>query len=262
MLQDGLLDAYPSAAAAYSLRKLRSFYSGSAIRVRRSSDNAESDIGFTGAGDLDEAALTTFVGANDGFVTTFYDQSGNGRDLVQATAGDQPRIVNAGTVETTASGKPTILYTASPRTVMPLSTAAYGAREFFGVSQMASTDTTSVLIGNGIDNTEFAGIAQQGSATSLISTYLPNSSANIRVDNTNLATVTRGDLWTALFDDTVHHWSFDDSVTETITHTPFGTPVTTLYVDDGRLCEFVTWDVDQSANRTDIYNNQIGYWNP
>jgi len=30
-----LLDDYPSAAAAYSLRKLRTAYSGSAIRVRR-----------------------------------------------------------------------------------------------------------------------------------------------------------------------------------------------------------------------------------
>jgi hypothetical protein len=35
-----------SSAAAYSLRKLRQLYSGSAIRIRRSSDNAEQDIGF------------------------------------------------------------------------------------------------------------------------------------------------------------------------------------------------------------------------
>ncbi len=42
----GLLDDYPSAAAAYSVRKLRSAYTGSAIRVRRASDNAEQNIGF------------------------------------------------------------------------------------------------------------------------------------------------------------------------------------------------------------------------
>ena len=40
-----LLDLYPSAAAAYSVRKLSNGYSGSAIRVRRSSDNTEQDIG-------------------------------------------------------------------------------------------------------------------------------------------------------------------------------------------------------------------------
>jgi hypothetical protein len=32
----------------------------------------------------------------DGFVETWYDQSGNGNDVVQATAANQPKIVNAG----------------------------------------------------------------------------------------------------------------------------------------------------------------------
>ena len=57
-----LLDTYTGAAAAYSLRKLRTAYSGSAIRVRRSSDNTEQDIGFTSNGDLDTSVLQTFVG--------------------------------------------------------------------------------------------------------------------------------------------------------------------------------------------------------
>ena len=34
----------------------------------------------------------------DGFVETWYDQSGNGRDAVQATASKQPKIVNAGSL--------------------------------------------------------------------------------------------------------------------------------------------------------------------
>jgi type III restriction enzyme len=45
-----LLDQYSGAAAAYSLRKLSTSYSGSAIRVRRSSDNAEQNIGFNEIG--------------------------------------------------------------------------------------------------------------------------------------------------------------------------------------------------------------------
>ena len=47
-----LLDIYTGAAAAYSVRKLRNAYTGSAIRVRRSSDNTEQDIGFTALGEL------------------------------------------------------------------------------------------------------------------------------------------------------------------------------------------------------------------
>ena len=60
----GLLDTYTGAAAAYSVRKLSSTYSGSALRVRRSSDDTEQDIGFDANGDLDTTALTTFVNAD------------------------------------------------------------------------------------------------------------------------------------------------------------------------------------------------------
>jgi hypothetical protein len=94
----GLLDTYTDAAAAYSVRKLRAAYTGSAIRVRRSSDNTEQDIGFDGNGNLDESALTTFVGANNGFVTTWYDQSGNSRNATQSTAVNQPQIVSSGVI--------------------------------------------------------------------------------------------------------------------------------------------------------------------
>ena len=58
-----LLDTYTGAAVAYSLRQLRTAYTGAAIRVRRSSDNAEQDINFVG-GDLDTQSLLDFVGYN------------------------------------------------------------------------------------------------------------------------------------------------------------------------------------------------------
>lgn len=102
-----LLDLYPSAAAAYSVRKLRTAYTGSAIRVRRSSDNTEQDIGFT-SGNLDTSALTTFCSGTNGFVTTWYDQSGNARNAIQTTAANQPKIVNAGSINILNS-KPTII---------------------------------------------------------------------------------------------------------------------------------------------------------
>lgn len=101
------LDHVGGPAAAYSLRKLTSGYSGSAIRVRRSNDNAVQDIGFTTAGDLDTGALLTFVANNSAYVTTWYDQSGNSRHATNATAAAQPRIVNAGVIDT-LNGKPTI----------------------------------------------------------------------------------------------------------------------------------------------------------
>jgi hypothetical protein len=97
-----LLDLYPDASAAYSVRKLRSDYSGSALRVRRSSDNAEQDIGFVSE-DLDTASMLTFVGANDGFVVTWYDQSGNANNATNSTAANQPQIVAGGVLITDGS---------------------------------------------------------------------------------------------------------------------------------------------------------------
>ena len=90
---------YPSAATWSFARRLRLLHTTALIRVRRSSDNAEQDIGYTGAGALDAAGLLAFCGAGSGYVVKVYDQSGGGYDLAQATAGAQPRIVNAGAIE-------------------------------------------------------------------------------------------------------------------------------------------------------------------
>jgi hypothetical protein len=92
-----LLDTYSGAAAAYSLRRLRTAYTGDAIRVRRASDNTEQDIGFV-SNELDTSALTTFCSGTDGFVETWYDQSGNGRNATQGAAANQPQIVSSGSV--------------------------------------------------------------------------------------------------------------------------------------------------------------------
>lgn len=106
-----LLDLYPNAAAAYSLRKLRNAYSGSAIRVRRSSDNAEQDIGFIN-NQLNISSLNSFVGASNGFVTTWYDQSGNNKNITQSTASNQPIIVTNGVI-IRANSKPCIDFSKS-----------------------------------------------------------------------------------------------------------------------------------------------------
>lgn len=94
-----LLDYYPDASMAYSLRKLRSLYSGYCIRVKRSSDNTEADIGFVNDV-VDQDSLATFVGAGDAIVTKWYDQSGNNNIMnVRNTAG-QPKIVISGNIVT------------------------------------------------------------------------------------------------------------------------------------------------------------------
>lgn len=74
---------------AYSFKQLASAYVGPVVKVRRTSDSLEQD--FTAA--QVASSLSSFLASTTGFATTFYDQSGNGRHLVQATTAKQPQVL-------------------------------------------------------------------------------------------------------------------------------------------------------------------------
>ena len=103
-----LLNDYPTSTIAYSLRKLRSAYTGFCITVIRSSDNTTQDIGFVN-NVLDTATLLTFVGLSNGSVVKWYDQSGNGNNAsaISLTNVNNPKIVISG-VLVTQNGKPSV----------------------------------------------------------------------------------------------------------------------------------------------------------
>ena len=89
----GALDTYTTnLLALYGTVKMLSSYAGSAIKVRRSSDSTLQDIGFNADGSFDATSYLAFIGAGNGFAHTVYDQSGNGRHQVQATAAAQAQI--------------------------------------------------------------------------------------------------------------------------------------------------------------------------
>lgn len=94
------IDSYATGVKAlHALKRKWTGYSGSCIRIRRSSDSTEQDIGFVSSAidaAVDSAAALTFCGAGNGFVTKIYDQSGNGQDWIQATSSKQPQVVTSG----------------------------------------------------------------------------------------------------------------------------------------------------------------------
>ena len=125
----GLLDLYPNAAAAYSLRLLRKDYSGGLVRARAwdgSANQGEADVmayrvsateyvldlnstlenldataisrGLTTSDTLADL-VSTGVNDYDGLTSAWYDQSLS-NDATQTTAADQPKIVNAGSLVT------------------------------------------------------------------------------------------------------------------------------------------------------------------
>lgn len=118
---------------AWSTRLLSSAYTGQCMRVRRASDNAESDFGFApisgGQRFLDTAAIVSWLAGSAGYVHTWYDQSGSGRDVSNAAPTNQPRIVAAGGVVDTKNGKPS-LYRSGDIVRLTTATQAHGASSF------------------------------------------------------------------------------------------------------------------------------------
>jgi hypothetical protein len=100
---------------AYSVRKVSKTYSGFCLRVRRSSDNAQLDIGFDMNGDLDTLYMKNFVGSANGFVSIWYDQTNSGKHLNQPTFSYQPKIINTGLI-IKENGKPFIAFYGIPNT--------------------------------------------------------------------------------------------------------------------------------------------------
>lgn len=189
----GLLDTYSGAAAAYSLRQLSSTYTGNCIRVRRSSDNTEQNIGFVN-NVLDEASLLTFCGAGNGFVTTWYDQSGNSKNATNSTAITQPQIVTSGVVN--KIGSLPVMNTLNKDLVNPQTNSTTQAT--FSVFQNETTGSAFAysLPMTTVAEATYGGICQSGSSavphgdgTNFgTPTYFKNGSS---------ITATRGALFTA-----------------------------------------------------------------
>lgn len=263
-----------SANAAYSVaRKLRDAYSGSCIRVRRSSDNAEQDIGFSSDA-LDESALTTFVGAGNGFITKFYDQSGNGKDAVQATSGNQGRIVASGTVEKD-NGKPAMaVVNGSTRYIYSGTTVSESALTALAVVHTGAADgdhSIKVILSVGLNDTAKALILEYG-------TY--NSSGNLRKPATGLANIgnvvslaanTSQLSLVSITNGTSQKNYEDDATVRTGTWgTAFSLTTDAVYLlaypslafpaYDGYLQEAVVWLADLDSVIADIKSNVNGFY--
>jgi hypothetical protein len=107
---ESVLQIAPDATAAYSLRSLTGG-DPDVVRVRRNSDNTERDFA---ASQIESGEMTNWVGAgNDGFVQTWYDQSGEGNNAREPVSSYQPLIVSGGSLVTDTNGKIAIKNTGS-----------------------------------------------------------------------------------------------------------------------------------------------------
>lgn len=87
-----MCDAVTGAAGCYGVYRLKAAYTGNAFQVTRSSDSTTQAIGFDVNGYADWKATDTFCAGTTCGVSVWYDQSGNGSDLSQATQANMPQI--------------------------------------------------------------------------------------------------------------------------------------------------------------------------
>lgn len=272
----GALDGYAAPHRAHSLRRLLTSYTGPAVRVRRSSDNTEADIGFTSAGALDTTALLAHCGANSGYVTTWYDQSGNARHLTQTTAAAQPRIVNAGTIDT-INGKPTVKLDGTDDVMTSTGVGLWsaGTTSMSIVMQSATPGATAVLVNevNTADANQYYRLFRSSTAAWHIQ-------ANANPGGALWASGTGG----AMFDGTAHQGFFVDTAGATSTwrdgtigHNAVATVHTGTLVPNrfqigagggpslssfsaAAVSELVTWTTDRTSDRAALSTNQKGFW--
>jgi len=282
-----LLNTYTGSKIAYSLRKLDTNYTGNAIRVRRSSDNTEQDIGFTN-NELDTTSLLSFVGSNDGYVTTWYDQSGNTNNATHSTAINQPLIVSSGVVNTINSrpsikfngsvklnistnnfaqsnSVPYTILTVSNMTSLPSDTATNGGSHIFGIGSASNGFFTSY--GDKIGFAYNGGSPVTNYTSGRPSQQVLQDTNIVSLNSTQLSIYTRGSGTNTLSSNN------NTPVTNTQTANPYpysqaaigassgnnysGSGVSPLI---GNISECILWWTNFNSDRTDIKNNLNSFY--
>lgn len=242
----GPLDVAGNAAAAYSLRNLSTAYSGQVVRVRRSSDNTEQDFTAT---QITDGTLTTFCGVGDGFVRTWYDQSGNSNDAIQSTASIQPKLVNSGAV-IVQNGKPAVNFTGGLCRLT--ANALVGQSRLDSYIVKATSDTSYILFSGSNSSHSFVSASGQTS-TNISSNY---NNPTLYANGAVFTGTTRGDVYNFLD-------GYKLEVHENASTTAAGWSVfdigcytaNTIYDFVGLIQELVFYNFDQSTNRTAIEAN-------
>lgn len=247
-----LLDTYTGAVAAYSLRDLSSSTTN-VVRVRRSSDNTEQDFTST---QVTDGTLETFVGAgNDGFVVTWYDQSGQNHDLTFIST-EQPQIVTSGVLNLD-NGTPYMLSTGNYHgftTLSPVPSSTSGT--FFCTYNTNDT-------GNGCmfarSSSVYTGILESSSSQA------PHAAIGAPLyykNGTLIPSATRNDMFTNFKtnqDELCSITNLDISNQALSGVYPY-TYSAASYTQIVKMKEWIFFDADQSANQLAIETNINNYY--
>jgi len=154
------LDAYAGDFGHYyGLQKRFSPHSGSVIRVRRSSDGQETDIGWNGDV-VDSSAILAFAGNDTVTVARVEDQLG-GTPVIQGDLASQPIIADAGAIKVGLYGEPVMVFsgskgilkggndTSSFTAPFPTMMVAWASQDLTGEPESDKNSISQLLFGSG-----------------------------------------------------------------------------------------------------------------
>ena len=244
-----LLDDYGGAAAAYSLRLLREEYQGSAIQVRRASDNEETSIGFV-ENDLDVETLEEFASGTKAFITIWRDQSGNGNDIEISTASRQPQIVDGGST-ITDGGKASMKIDQATTRGLDIPIAASSRQDFFQVHK--TDDTGFIIFKDSASTSRFVWATQDGSESTTF--YFNYGTPSLFVNGTSQNPENRDDLHSLLSTNNQVLLSSIGGDSSQFTGNIKWGYYSSAFIYDGNIQEIIFYNSDQSSNRTGIETN-------
>jgi hypothetical protein len=277
-----------TAAAAYSLRKVRAGYSNNAVQIRRSSDQAEVDVAFDSEGKVSNSSLVTDVteesesggtqvassgattladflnpsgSGTDAFVVTWYDQSPSGNDITQTTSANQPKIAESGALLADGvdfDGSASYLDATSALGA----TATVGA---FIVHKPDDTDENQYLIDNRDGTGDGMRIMQRSDADgnyrfSMDSTNVNSASGSVTTNETLLTAIQSSTAATLFKNSAQQATAADDAISVTAAFRIGANRVSTGTYFDGTMKEIILFTSDQTDNRFKIESNINNYY--
>jgi len=233
-----LLDEYGAdVKIAYSVRKLRTAYTGDCMRVRNGSRHC---------------------GSGDGFVTIWYDQTGNNGYLQQSTDTLQPKIVSSGSV-LKANGNPIIIgqnsvYATKLDLVTPKSTYLPSTGQYFFFSVCKANTPRCILYNeNTSTNWQFAAMEFNTSTVIAASNY---SSDTYRRNGAAYTPSTRNDLYVDNVAQSL--LTIDGNLSASIPAFRIGHGVSNFDLWD--MQEFIVYEGDKSSDESNIETAINGHY--
>jgi hypothetical protein len=211
----------------------------------------------TGSGDytvnFDNITVTQLTA--DGHVTTWYDQSSNGRNGSQFFASEQPKIVDGGAL-VTEGGLAAVNFHTETSYLFINHTNLYGQAtldSYYVTNATGDAYIYPTLVTNG------ASYGMTATAASPDGISINYGSPSYYANGTQITGGTRGDIYTATSggQKLVAHIGADttDSIWGTATMNFGNYYNSTIYGFTGKLQEMIFFNTDQSANRTGIEKN-------